>query len=565
MYDVTIEHSVPATMRDGTVLRADIYRPNGDGPWPVLLTRHPYGKDTTMVLSALEPVRMARRGFIVVVQDTRGRFASEGKGDWEPWTFEADDGYDTVRWAAALRGSNGSVGMFGMSYLGNTQWMAALAKPPELKAIAPSFTWSEPHDGLFSRGGAIELGITVFWSLLQGLDTVQRRHADDPIAQGKALGAVIHDMDTAADNGYWELPADRHPAFVRHGIHELGYERAQRDLDWSSSCRVAGRHEAVELPSLHRGGWYDIFCQGTLDSFTAMRTAGRPATLVMGPWTHANYSGYVGDVNFGLAASADLLGFRGKFTDHQAGWFARWLAPGSTTMGAASPQPELPPVLLFVMGRNEWREEQEWPLARAVDTDLYLRADGRLSFDAPGAEDGSEKYTYLPDDPVPTTGGAILMTEDFRPGPVDQARVEAREDVLVFTSDPMSEDVEVTGRVRAFIHAMTDAPTTDWVVRLCDVDTNGVSWNVVDGIVRATEVAGKFTEQAVDLWSTSYVFRAGHRIRVHVTSSNFPRWDRNFNTAEPAERESDSQVARQEVAHDAARPSRLVLPIIPAS
>ncbi|MEU1956693.1 CocE/NonD family hydrolase [Nocardia rhamnosiphila] len=562
MRDVIIEYSVPATMRDGTVLRADVYRPTGDGSWPVLLARHPYGKDATLVLAALEPVRLARRGFIVVVQDTRGRFASEGA--WEPWTFEADDGYDTVRWAASLPGSNGSVGMFGMSYFGNTQWMAALAKPPELKAIAPAFTWSEPHDGLFSRGGAVELGITVFWSLLQGLDTVQRRHADDSVAMGTALGALIHDMDTAAINGYWELPADRHPAFVRHGVQELGYERAQRDPEWTASCRVAGRHATVELPSLHRGGWYDIFSQGTLDSFMAMRAAGRPATLIVGPWSHANYSGYIGDVNFGLAAGADLLGFRGSFTDHQAQWFSRWLAHDAAPNDAVSPLPELPPVLLFVMGRNEWREEQEWPLARAVDTDLYLRADRRLSFEAPGTAEGSETYTYDPADPVPTTGGAILMTEDFRPGPVDQARVEARPDVLVFTSDPMSEDTEVTGRVRAFIHAMTDAPTTDWVVRLCDVDTNGVSWNVVDGIVRATAEAGDFTEQLVDLWSTSYVFRAGHRIRIHVTSSSFPRWDRNLNIAETAEHDSDSRRARQEVAYDAARPSRIVLPIVPA-
>jgi uncharacterized protein len=558
--DVTIEHDVPATMRDGVVLRADVYRPSADGPWPVLLTRLPYGKNMPMLAGVMDPVGKARRGFIVVVQDTRGRYASDG--EWEPWTFEMDDGYDTVRWAAALPGSNGSVGMFGASYFGNTQWMAALAKPPELKAIAPMVTWSEPDDGLFARGGAQELGITVPWSLMQGVDTLLRRHADDPMAQGQALMALVDDLDAVANTTYWELPAGHHPVFARHGIPELGFERSRREPEWSEACRVAGRQSEVDLPSLHTGGWYDIFCQGTLDNFTAMRAAGRPANLVMGPWSHTGRMGYLGEVNFGMAASTELLGFRGRFADLELGWFRQWLAPDAADDGA--PGPALPPVLLFVMGVNQWREEQEWPLARAVDTALFLRGGDRLAFEAPEAGEGTDAFTYDPADPVPTTGGALLMANEFPAGPLDQARVEARPDVLVYTTDPLAEDLEVTGRVRAHLTAVTDAPTTDWVVRLCDVDTEGISRNIVDGIVRAVATPGEFTEQVVDLWSTSYVFRAGHRIRVHVTSSNFPRWDRNLNTGEPIEQGTQSRPARQEIAHDATRPSRIVLPVIPA-
>lgn len=553
MLDVTIEHDVPATMRDGVVLRADIYRPVGAGPWPVLLTRLPYGKNLPLLAAVMDPVGKARRGFLVVVQDTRGRYASDG--EWEPWTFESDDGYDTVRWAAALPGSNGSVGMFGPSYLGNTQWMAALAKPPELKAISPMVTWAEPDDGLFARGGAQELGITVPWSLMQGADTLLRRHADDPMARGQALMALVGDTDAVASTTYWELPADHHPVFERHGIAELGYERSRREPGWSDACRVAGRQAEVDLPSLHSGGWYDIFCQGTLDNYAAMRAAGRPANLVMGPWSHTGQLGYLGDVNFGLAASTELMGFRGRFADLELGWLRRWLAPE-----AESPQPELPPVLLFVMGINQWREEQEWPLARAVDTDLFLRAGDRLAFEAPDAGEGADTYVYDPADPVPTTGGALLMSNEFPPGPFDQAKVEARPDVLVYTGDPLAENLEVTGRVRAHLTAATDAPTTDWVVRLCDVGPDGVSRNIADGIVRAVATPGEFTEQVVDLWSTSHVFLAGHRIRVQVTSSSFPRWDRNLNTGDGLR----SQAAHQEVAHDAARLSRVVLPVVPA-
>jgi len=562
VHDVTVEHNVAATMRDGTVLRADVYRPTQGGPWPVLLTRLPYGKHLPGPMRmAIDALGMARGGYIVVVQDTRGRFTSGG--DWEPCTFEADDGYDSVRWAAALPGSNGVVGMFGASYFGNTAWMAALSKAPELKAIAPAITWSEPDDGLLSRGGVLELGTAVQWSLLQGADTLMRRHADDPVALGAAITSLIADIDEIASTAYWELPAAHHPAFARHHIPELGFERSRRDPDWSASCRVAGRQSEVDLPSLHIGGWYDIFCQGTLDNFTAMRSAGRPATLIMGPWSHTNNSGYLGDVNFGLASSADLLGFRGSLTDTQLRWFRQWLAADASADETDSAPTALPPVLLFVMGTNQWREEHEWPLSRAVETELFLRADGRLAVEPPAIGEGIDTYRYDPNDPVITTGGATFMSNEFRPGPLDQALLESRPDVLVYTTEQMTQDLEVTGRIRAVLHAATDAPSTDWVVRLCDVDPAGISRNIVDGIVRSVAQPDEFTAQEVDLWSTSHVFRVGHRIRMHVTSSNFPRWARNLNTGEPVEDGTRTRTAQQKIAHDAARPSRITLPVIP--
>ncbi|MFD3613644.1 CocE/NonD family hydrolase [Streptomyces sp. NPDC058676] len=558
MTEIQIEFDVPAEMRDGTVLRADVYRPGGTGPWPVLLARLPYGKQTPMMAVVLDPLAAARRGFLVVVQDTRGRFASEG--EWEPWTYEESDGYDTVRWAAALPGSNGSVGMVGGSYFGNTQWMAALSKPPELKAIAPLITWSDPDDGLFSRGGAIELGITVPWSLMQGADTLMRRHRTDLDGLVSGITGLVRDFDGLARGGYAELPAGRFPAFARHDLPEVGYERSRREPEWARSCTVAGRHDEVDLPTFQLGGWYDIFSQGTLDNFTAMRRAGRSATLIMGPWTHTNWQHVVGDVNFGFSAHSDFMGMRGRVHDMQFDWFHRTLGAGDGGAG----EPDTGQVLLFVMGINQWREETEWPLSRAVDTDFHLRADGRLTQEPPSTVEQPEQFRYDPMDPAPTTGGALLMTDDFRPGPLEQTAVEAREDVLVFTTEPLTEDLEVTGRVRAVLFAATDGSSTDWVARLCDVDENGVSLNVADGIVRVRAAApGEAAEHVVDLWSTSIVFRAGHRIRVQVTSSNFPRWDRNLNTGEPEETATTARVAHQQVFHDPARPSRIVLPVIP--
>ncbi|MGY4743484.1 CocE/NonD family hydrolase [Streptomyces sp. ATMOS53] len=557
MAEIQIEFDVPAEMRDGTVLRADVYRPGGTGPWPVLLTRLPYGKQSPMVALILDPVAAAKRGFMVVIQDTRGRFASEG--EWEPWTYEENDGYDTARWAAALPGSNGSVGMIGGSYFGNTQWMAALSKPPELKAIAPLITWSDPDDGLWARGGAIELGITVPWSLMQGADTLMRRHRTDLEALVSGVTGLVQNLDGLASGGYGELPSGRFPAFARHDLPELGYERSRRDPEWARSCRVAGRHDEVDLPTFQVGGWYDIFTQGTLDNFAAMRRAGRSATLVMGPWTHTNWRNVVGDVNFGFAANSDFMGMRGRLTDMQFDWFQRTIGDGEAL------EPDTGQVLLFVMGINQWREETEWPLSRAVDTDFHLRADGRLTLERPSTAEQPEEFTYDPMDPVPTTGGALLMADEFRPGPLDQAVVEARDDVLVFTTEPLAEDTEVTGRVRAVLFASTDGPSTDWVARLCDVDEHGVSRNVADGIVRVRAATpGEAAEHVVDLWSTSIVFRAGHRIRVQVTSSNFPRWDRNLNTGEPEETATTARVARQQIFHDPDRPSCIVLPVVAA-
>ncbi|MEH0420819.1 CocE/NonD family hydrolase [Streptomyces sp. B21-083] len=561
MADIQIELNLPAEMRDGTLLRADVYRPGGTGPWPVLLSRLPYGKQTPMMAAMIDPLAAARRGFMVVVQDTRGRFASEG--EWEPWTYEESDGYDTVRWAAALPGANGSVGMVGGSYFGNTQWMAALSKPPELKAIAPMITWSDPEDGLWTRGGAIELGITAPWTLLQGADTLMRRHRTDLDGLVSGVTGLVRDLDGLARGGYGELPAGRFPAFARHDLPELGYERSRREPEWARSCTVAGRHDEVDLPTFQLGGWYDIFTQGTLDNFTAMRRAGRSATLIMGPWTHTNWQHVVGDVNFGFAAHSEFMGLRGRVHDLQFDWFQRLLGDGDG--GGEAPEPDTGKVLLFVMGVNQWREETEWPLSRAVDTDFHLRADGRLTPEPPPVAEQADQYTYDPMEPVPTTGGALLMTDEFRPGPLDQAAVEAREDVLVFTTEPLTEDTEVTGRIRAVLFAATDGPSTDWVARLCDVDENGVSRNVTDGIVRVRAATpGAAAEHVVDLWSTSIVFRAGHRIRVQVTSSNFPRWDRNLNTGEPEESATTARVARQQIFHDPARPSRIVLPIVAA-
>lgn len=538
-------------MRDGVTLRANVYRPEGAGPWPTLLTRTPYDKDDVgeHVWCGLDPVQAARRGFMVVAQDVRGRFASDGELD--AFRFERQDGFDTVEWAARLPGSNGRVGMFSASYCGSTQWLAAAERPPSLAAISPALTWSDPMDGLCARGGAVELGLALRWALENGFDTLARLALDD-VERERRIAAVVETWDHLPEAGYWELP----PAAVaaRLGLPDLGGIGAIARPEIADRCRVTDLHERIDVPSLHTAGWYDLFAQGTLDNYRAMAGAGKDARLVVGPWTHQAFADPVGELRFGMDASRDGAPLQGDWRELQLAWFRRHLVPDAGV--------ELPdrPVRIFVMGRNVWRDESGWPLERAVPARWFLRADGSLA--SAGSEEGerASEFVYDPANPVPTVGGHGQLSPGYVNGPVDQAAVEARDDVLVFTSEPLRDELEVTGRVRVILHAESSAPSTDWVARLCDVHPDGRSFNLCDGIVRVSERAHDCARHEIDLWSTSNVFLRGHRLRVHVTSSSFPRWDRNLNTGN--QRERHHEVARQRVHHAAERPSYVELPVI---
>lgn len=553
-----IEFDVEVPMRDGTVLRADVYRPAEEGVFPVLLHRTPYGKRTPVGVGlVLDTLTAVARGYIVVHQDTRGRFASEG--EWMPWEHERTDGYDTVAWAAAMPGGTGEVGMFGGSYTGSTQWSAAVAGAPQLRAIAPQVTWSDPLDGLFQRGGALELGLTVPWTLLTGAAHLPRQHVAEDLVP--AITTLISDYDELASRTYWELPAGDSPAISRYGGPDLGTQRALEDPESADFNRVAGRYDEINVPSLNFAGWYDVFLQGSLDNYVAMAATGVPSQLVVGPWSHESIAGLafgkVGEVNFGLSASPGLIQGHTNTTEIQLRWFDHWLQHQDN--GVLNDAP----VKIFVMGKNVWRDEQEWPLSRAVETPWYLREGHRLDQASPVEGETADEYHYDPADPVMTRGGTLVMSPEFPAGAFDQAAVEQRDDVLVYTSQPLPSDLEVTGRVRVRLWAATDGPGTDWVVRLCDVDEEGVSRNVTDGILRVVDAPGEAAEHDIDLWSTSIVFLTGHRIRVQVTSSNFPRWDRNTNTGERPDVATTLRVAHQTIFHDAFRASRIILPVVP--
>jgi putative CocE/NonD family hydrolase len=576
------EFDVPVEMSDGVVLRANIYRPKQEGKWPVLLHRHPYNKDNSPVSFGLYDIsRAVRQGYVVIVQDTRGRFASEG--DWELFSTsqqEASDTVETIRWASTLPFSNGKVGSFGESYSAFVQWAGMLQHPHELKAAAPSFSWSDPFDGFIYRGGALELGFLSYWQLGMYLDTLSRIYADEQ-ERAIALAQLISDIDQLKTE-IKALPLNNFAPFARNKVAPAilqHFERgmAQDDVD---ALSLKGKYDKFTVPTLNMAGWYDIFLQGTIENFLHMRNKGgspeaRQSKLVIGPWVHLDHSHQAGEVNFGLAADSAVVDLVGL----QLRWFDHFLKGKDTGILNEAP------VKLFVMGENVWRDEYEWPLARTIYTPYYLHSqghantllgDGVLSTIAPDQE-AADHYTYDPLNPVITKGGAIMMLPDFPSGAMDQREIESRDDVLVYTTPVLEEDIEVTGPVKVKLWASSSALDTDFVARLVDVHPNGYAQNLTDGIIRARyrNVAKgeapslieprKVYLYEIDLWATSNLFKKGHRIRLDITSSNFPRWNRNPNTGRNLgeDQAADVVIARQTIYHDAEHPSSVILPIIP--
>jgi hypothetical protein len=555
---VVVEEGVRVKMRDGVALVADVYRPDEPGKFPVLLQRTPYNR--------AEPatgVLFASHGYVVVLQDTRGRYASDGT--FYPFRDEGRDGYDTVEWAAALQSADGKVGMFGGSYVGATQVLAAAAKPPHLVAIFPYVTASEYYEGWTYQSGALMQWFTSTWASLLAEDTAR-----------KATAARSHwaDWVPALPVDQFRLldippPAELAPYYRDWVQHETN------DAYWRA-VKVSDHFGEMGVKALHGGGWHDLFLKGSIENYRGLREkAATPEArdgqrLLLGPWCHGPTSpeGKIGDVVFGKDAVLDM-----------DATILRWFA--YALKGEANEYATGAPVRLFVMGENQWRDEKEFPLARTRPTRYYLRSakapntaagDGELALQAPRREPPAA-FDYDPADPVRTIGGRLCCGSASTPGPYDQRPNESRADVLVFSTPPLATDLEVTGYVRLELFASTSAVDTDFTALLADVDPTGYARFLTDGIVRAryrasTEhaeliEAGRVYKYDVDLWATSNLFKAGHRVRLYVSSSNFPRFDRNLNTGEPTLGATRMVKARQAVLHDAEHPSALVLPVIP--
>ncbi len=577
MARLIVEKNIEVPMRDGCVLRADLFRPDTPEKLPVLLNRTPYNKAMPMVFTGtLDAIRAAEAGYNVLVQDCRGRFASDGV--WDCFTVEPRDGYDTIEWAARQPWSNGNVGTYGASYMGATQWLAATQAPPSLKAMVPSITASDYHDGWTYQGGAFSLFFNVSWTMAALAPArLLRERADNPSVVGE-LGAVMSSIDSMREKMNFaplkEFPMFRAGApYFFDWLAHPGY-----DQYWRSLC-IEESHAKINVPALNIGGWYDIFQGGTLRNFSGMRAHGPSGAartgnrLLVGPWSHAvPFANLVGAVDFGLRSSPISVDIDGA----QLRFFDQYLKGKPAADSDA-------PVRIFVMGINEWRDEKEWPLAGTDFRRYYLHSrgransmygDGALSTESPGHEP-SDAFLYNPLDPVPTVGGGLCCyPAALQGGAFDQQSAEHRADVLVYSSEPLAEDLEVTGPIALTLYASSSALDTDFTAKLVDVSPCGTAINLTDGILRARWrqsrstpamlVPSRVEEFKIDMWSTSNVFKQGHRIRLEVSSSNFPRFDRNPNTGHDLFADAEMRPALQTVMHDRSFASHLTLPVIPA-
>jgi putative CocE/NonD family hydrolase len=550
--EVRLLHDQRVPTRDGITLSADVYLPLSGGSLPAIVQWTPY--ESTRERFIAWGVWFARRGYAAVVVDVRGRYESDG--EFYAWTKDGVDAHDTLTWVAAQQWSNGRIGTWGRSYGGLVQWQLAHLGHPNLQCIAPQVIHDDYFwDGYFTGGAfqlALTLGAAALWSSSLSLIT-------GPGARDIVLN----------DRVFRHLPLVELDEYVigRRVDYWRDWWEHQENDDWWH--RFHHRPDEVEVPIFQQGGWFDPYSGSHLRSFA--RIGDRvPNRVLMGPWSHEEeVETFRGDVDFGPQSVTVIR-------EHELAFYDRFLKDEDGDWDAR------PPLELFVMGANEWRGEHEWPLARTEVTPWFLRRGGVLSAGEPQADEPADRYAYDPADPVPTIGGVnsvLTMTQGAEtpilPGPRDQRVLEARPDVLSYTSEVLERDLEVVGPVEMVLYAASSAKDTDWIVRLSDVHPDGRAIFMTEGIVRARYRGGvdgdtvellepgEVAEYRIRCYPTANVFRRGHRLRLDVTSSSFPRFSRNLNTGEDVGTGTRMEVAQQTVLHTDRYPSRVVLPVIP--
>ena len=553
-YDVDHRLHIPVRMRDGVHLSTDLYLPRADGPFPTVLVRTPYSNNIEDLIRKAQ--RWANLGYACVAQDVRGRWDSEG--DYRPFFNEAEDGYDTQQWIGQQPWSNGRIGMSGGSYLAAVQWLSAPLGSPYLHCLVPRVMCNNYFQELVFPGGAFHLNVAATWGMRTRARTAQSIDFHDWTEAFHTLPLTDLAEKIGDDVPFWK-------EWLSHPVEDAYWE----------PLNVTRKFDAIGVPVLEMTGWYDLYQRRAFDNFNGMREHGRtPAArnprLIVGPWPHLlNQCTCTGEVDFGASSMLELEVIETE-------WFDHWLK------GEANEALESAPLRLFVMGINQWRSEQEWPLARTDWQNWYFHSagrantaigDGTLSRDLPDNET-PDHFVYDPRFPVRTIGGANCCSPHLVPwGPYDQRQVEMRSDVLCFTSPPLAEETEITGPIQVVLYAQSDAPDTDWTAKLVDVGPTGCAINLCDFILRA-RYRESFTDPTpiepatvyqytIDVGNTANVFRRGHQIRVEISSSNFPRFDRNPNTGHAIGQDAELRPAHQTVYHSPDYPSRIVLPVIP--
>ena len=551
-----VRENVPIPMRDGVKLAADVYLPDGSGPFPVLLSRTPY--DKTRGRDRAE--RLMRHGYGVVIVDSRGIYQSEG--EWRPYVTEADDGYDTQEWIGRQSWCDGTIGMFGTSYPGFTQLLPAPQRSEYVKAIVPVAAQSDNYGSIWYTDGLYHLALALRWGASQAALAAGGARPD---VNWMPLMMHLPVKDALGQLGL-ESP------FVSQTLEHETYDNFWRKMS------IRHLYHEMDVPAFHITGWYDALVHETIVNFTNMRATSRSAharrwqKLLIGPWGHGfPRSSRYGDVDFGSGALIDVDGLHLR-------WYDYHLKGSENGLDAEAP------IRIFVMGDNVWRDEEAWPIERVQPTRFYLRSDGAANTRfgdgglsrAPPGEDRPDTYRYDPRNPVPTYGGSGCCGGGLTPhGPRDQSVNQQRQDVLVYATEPLTDDLEVTGAIELRLFFETNVPDTDFFATVSDVYPDGRAILIAEGMVRTRYrdsvkeprwlEPNETHEVVVAFWETSNVFKAGHRVRLHVTSTNFPRFDRNLNAAKPVGEgtEADITVATHRIHHDEKHPSSLLLPVVP--
>jgi putative CocE/NonD family hydrolase len=569
-YKVRVEHDVRIAMGDGVTLSADIYRPDTDGHFPALIERTPYSNNAQDEIA--DSKWFAERGYVVVNEDVRGRYDSDGK--FYPYRNEANDGFDTDEWVAQRPWSNGKIGTLGGSYLGYTQLTQGLRANKHLISMSAEVTSSDIYDGWAYVDGAFVLGFALPWGA--GVIDGHVNQSGTGVDDWPTIFQHLPVLTAAEAGGYYNQP---YRDWLQH---------PRRDDPYWTGISFERQAQNISVPLLVADGWYDIFLRGALRDDANIRQNGATALardnkhMIIGPWVHfKNHAPRINgasqvttgpdrEIDFGPDAQIDMRKVYLRWQDH-------WLK------GTDNGVERDPPISLFVMGENRWRFEHEWPLARTRYTKYYLQSAGHANgsagggtLDARQAGDApTDTFVYDPASPVPTLGGTSCCSA-VPNGPHNQARIETRDDVLIYTTPVLTEALEVTGPLTMKLYAATSAADTDWTAKLVDVWPDGYAQNLQDGILRARyrrgkaqpaslPEPGKVTEYDIDMWATSNLFLSGHRIRLEISSSNFPHFDRNLNTGEDPATGTRMQKATQTIYHSTKYPSYILLAVIPSA
>jgi uncharacterized protein len=554
---VRLERGVRCTLSDGVMLVSDHYYPASEGPWPTLLMRQPYGSDIASTVVYAHPVWFARHGYHVVIQDVRGRGDSEG--EFYPFRHEGRDGAETIAWLRTHAACNGRIGMYGFSYQGSTQLLAAVEQPEGLACIAPHMTAADLYHGWFYHQGALRLASSFGWGVQMLREDARRKGLHEASSRLEAAWANIRAQAVVAPYAEHEAIADVElPSYVRDWFanREAGTYWTEQDI----STRI----DKIAVPALHIAGWYDTYLEGSIAGYCAMRNgaatefARENQYLLAGPWVHIPWGDRVGDVNLGDGANlnTDAILLR---------WFDHWLKDAETF--AAEPR-----VRYFALGRNEWRDMDDWP--EDAETALYLhsegnanarKGDGRLTADEPVSNEPRDVFVYDPEVPLMAPGGVLALS-----GPMDQAALEMGNNLLVYTTEPALRAMEVVGQPRMRLFAATSAKHADLTAKLVRVTATGRAEFVCIGIARSSWLFKDVGYEAdlVQKWEftlepTALVLEAGERLRLEVASSAFPLYDRNSSTDVEPQHADNWNWARstQQMVHTRECVSALLLPV----